>query len=131
MAPRPKTTRRTGVSARLREIDRILIACFLLGWVFAFAFIMGGGWSTPTLREMVGDKPEPPADPGLATASVVFMPPSGDTCRRTVIDNATWRVVSRAEVSCREVQPSAGAGAGPAARDTSRLDAIRDSFLKK
>ncbi len=43
---------RRPISARLREVDRTLIACFALVWIFAFAFTMGDGWPTKTLRQL-------------------------------------------------------------------------------
>jgi len=132
MASRPKPAKRNGASRRLREVDRILIACFMLGWVFVFAFVMGGGWSKPTLREMVNEQPAAvPADHGLATAAVVFMPVSGDTCRQNVIDNATWRVISRTEVSCNDAIAASRRDSGAATQENARLNAIREGFARK
>jgi len=130
---RPKSTSpRSPLSARVREIDRTLIACFALAWIFAFAFMMGDGWPTQTLRQIFLGKTAVAADTresddALATGSIVFVPTRGDTCRQSLIDNTTWRISPLGDVSCA----TALSQESTRHSEASRLDVVRNSFRNK
>jgi len=133
MARSKSSNPRRPLSARLHEVDRTLIACFALLWIFAFAFIMGDGWPTKPLRQLLF-KQTPVAgntsqgDDGLATGSIVFIPARGETCRQSLIDNTTWRISPVGNVPCETVL---GGEESLRQAGVNRLNVVRDSFRNK
>lgn len=69
-------------------------------------------------------------DDGLATGSIIFVPILGNTCRKKLIDNATWRIRDSGLVDCRAAltQNAHGRQLGWSA---SRVDVIRHGFYRR
>jgi hypothetical protein len=112
------------------DIDRALLACAGLIFVFALAFYFSAGGATPSLREALFARSALPQhnDDDLATGSVIFVPQTGNACRERLIDNATWTMRDAGTVPCDRVFSGAHRGSG--LPGSARLDAIRDSFRK-
>lgn len=115
-------------SFRGREARRAVIAACGMACVFAAAFAIGVGWQTPSLRE-TAFAPSSQADhEGGTTGSIVSVPVLGDTCRKTLIDNRSGKVLERGPVSCeRALAESRRRRSG---RGATRFDVIRESFRK-
>ncbi len=67
-------------------------------------------------------------DDDLATGSIIFVPILGNTCRKKLIDNATWQIRDSGLVDCRAAlaQNAHGRQLG-----WSRVDVIRHSFYNR
>ena len=70
------------------------------------------------------------ADDDLATGSIIFVPILGNTCRKKLIDNATWQIRDSGLVDCRAAlaQNTYGKQLGWSA---SRVDVIRHGFYNR
>jgi hypothetical protein len=70
------------------------------------------------------------ADDDLATGSIIFVPILGNTCRKKLIDNATWEIRDNGLVDCRAAlaQNAHGHKLGWSA---SRVDVIRHGFYRR
>lgn len=70
------------------------------------------------------------ADDELATGSIIFVPILGNTCRKKLIDNATWQIRDHGLVDCRAAltQNVHGRQLGWSA---SRVDIIRHGFYRR
>jgi hypothetical protein len=112
------------------DIDRALLACAGLIFVFALAFYFSAGGAAPSLREALFARAAlpPQSDDDLATGSVIFVPETGNVCRERLIDNATWTMRDAGTVPCDRVLSGAHRHFG--GPGSARLDAIRDSFRK-
>lgn len=106
---------------------RALVACLVLAALLGVGLFIGGVVPFP-LRSTV-----PPATRdgnNLATGPVLFVPPSGNRCRRRVIDNTTWLMRDNGEVDCEAIL-SPQMGAVPREGSPARVDVIREIFRKK
>lgn len=70
------------------------------------------------------------ADDDLATGSIIFVPILGNTCRKKLIDNATWRIRDEGPVNCREALAGGTHGNQPG-WSASRVDIIRNGFYNR
>jgi hypothetical protein len=66
----------------------------------------------------------------LATGSIIFVPILGNTCRKKLIDNATWRIRDGGVVDCRAALTQDAHG-GPSGWSGSRVDIIRHGFYRR
>ena len=69
-------------------------------------------------------------DDDLATGSIIFVPILGNTCRKRLIDNATWQIRDYGPVDCRAAL-ARGAHGNELGWSTSRVDVIRHGFYKR
>jgi hypothetical protein len=69
-------------------------------------------------------------DDDLATGSIIFVPILGNTCRKKLIDNATWYIRDHGPVDCRAAL-ARGAHGNESGWSTSRVDVIRHGFYKR
>jgi len=70
------------------------------------------------------------SDDDLATGSIIFVPILGNTCRKRLIDNATWQIRDYGAVDCRAAL-SGGAHTNESGWSASRVDIIRHGFYKR
>lgn len=69
-------------------------------------------------------------DDDLATGSIIFVPILGNTCRKKLIDNATWQIRDSGLVDCRAAL-ARGAHGNQLGWSTSRVDIIRNGFYSR
>jgi hypothetical protein len=69
-------------------------------------------------------------DDDLATGSIIFVPILGNTCRKKLIDNATWQIRDSGQVDCRAAL-GRGAHANQLGWSASRVDVIRNGFYSR
>lgn len=69
-------------------------------------------------------------DDDLATGSIIFVPILGNTCRKKLIDNATWQIRDNGLVDCRAALAQ-GAHGNQLGWSGSRVDVIRHGFYKR
>jgi len=69
-------------------------------------------------------------DDDLATGSIIFVPVLGNTCRKKLIDNATWYIRDIGPVDCREAL-ARGAHGNQLGWSASRVDIIRNGFYSR
>jgi len=69
-------------------------------------------------------------DDDLATGSIIFVPILGNTCRKKLIDNATWRIRDDGPVDCRAAL-ARGAHGNELGWSASRVDVIRHGFYRR
>ena len=69
-------------------------------------------------------------DDDLATGSIIFVPILGNTCRKKLIDNATWQIRDNGLVDCRAALAQ-GAHGNQLGWSASRVDVIRHGFYKR
>ena len=70
------------------------------------------------------------SDDDLATGSIIFVPILGNTCRKKLIDNATWQIRDYGAVDCRAAL-AGGAHGNESGWSASRVDIIRHGFYKR
>ncbi len=70
------------------------------------------------------------ADDDLATGSIIFVPILGNTCRKKLIDNATWQIRDSGLVDCRAALAQ-GAHGNQLGWSASRVDVIRHGFYNR
>ncbi|MBV6487644.1 MAG: hypothetical protein KJZ73_16005 [Pseudorhodoplanes sp.] len=71
------------------------------------------------------------SDDDLVTGSILFVPDTGNVCRRRLIDNRTWAIRDDGYVLCEDAASGLlGHNAGQYSA-TSRVEAIREGFLKR
>jgi hypothetical protein len=101
----------------------------VLAGTAAIAAIAGVGWQVAAPREKAALRSASVSGNNyLTTGSIVFVPTSGDTCRQSEIDNATWQIRQVGEVPCQQALSAAARNDGPGAG--TRIAIIRDSFRK-
>jgi hypothetical protein len=131
----PKTKRSAEIHQQaVRDWRRAVLAFLML--VFVFALSLSDGHIFPDFLTRYTAEAKPQASPvetrtsTLAKGSIYIASPDAQTCEHRQIDNSTWRIRSAGMVSCEQTgsfsseQPERNAM--PA-----RLDAIRDSFLRR
>ena len=69
-------------------------------------------------------------DDDLTTGSIIFVPILGNTCRKKLIDNATWQIRDNGLVDCRAAL-ARGAHGNQLGWSASRVDVIRHGFYKR
>jgi hypothetical protein len=69
-------------------------------------------------------------DDDLATGSVIFVPILGNSCRKKLIDNATWYIRDIGPVDCREAL-ARGALGNQLGWSASRVDMVRNGFYSR
>jgi hypothetical protein len=69
-------------------------------------------------------------DDDLATGSIIFVPILGNTCRKKLIDNATWRIRDSGPVDCRAALAQ-GAHGNQLGWSASRVDLVRNGFYNR
>ena len=69
-------------------------------------------------------------DDDLATGSIIFVPILGNTCRKKLIDNATWQIRDNGLLDCRTAL-ARGAHGNQLGWSTSRVDVIRNGFYSR
>jgi hypothetical protein len=71
------------------------------------------------------------ASEALSTGSVLFVPESGDMCRRRWIDNATWTLRDGGEIRCDEAATWSAENHLRKYQAGARIDAIRGVFQSR
>ena len=114
-----------------RDNRRALAICLLFGGV-AFVGLGTVIQQAPTtsIRIAANGPGYAQVDDELATGSIIFVPILGNTCRKKLIDNATWRIRDSGLVDCR-VALARNAHGGQLGWSASRLDVVRDSFYRR
>jgi len=74
---------------------------------------------------------EDSGDDYLATGSILFVPLEGNVCRKRLIDNKTWLIRDRGYVICDEAVSWNTNVQGRPYTATTRVDAIRNGFVRK
>ncbi len=113
-----------------RDLYRAVLAGILLIFVFAAAFYHGDWLSRFSRQKDMSYTLANTPDHALRTGSVLFVPPSGNRCKHSLIDNYTWLIRESGFVACDEL----ARGNGSVSREytsSPRLDAIRDTFNRK
>jgi hypothetical protein len=89
-------TRRRRNAARARSFNRAACAaCALLASLWAVVHYRGdiaGLFQLPAIS--------PESEPGLLSGSLLYFPLSGNTCRQSLIDNATGQIRDNGFVDC-------------------------------
>jgi hypothetical protein len=70
------------------------------------------------------------SDDDLATGSIIFVPILGNTCRKKLIDNATWQIRDSGPVDCRAAL-ARGAHGNQLGWSASRVDLVRNGFYNR
>jgi hypothetical protein len=132
MPTRGKSRSRRARSGFRRDNRRALAICLLFGAAASIGLgsVIQQVPSIGTLR-IAGNGPGfSQADDELATGSIIFVPVLGNTCRKKLIDNATWHIRDSGPVDCR-VALARGANANESGWSTSRVDIIRNGFYSR
>jgi hypothetical protein len=127
MATHGKSRGRTARRWYGRDNRRALALCLLFG----AAATVGLGTViryTPStgVRTAAGGH----GDDGLTTGSIIFVPILGNTCRKKLIDNATWQIRDDGLVDCRAALAQ-GPHGNESGWSTSRVDVIRNGFYSR
>lgn len=113
-----------------RDNRRALAICLLFGSVAA----LGVGTvmrQAPWGSIRIGNGPGyGQSEDDLATGSIIFVPVLGNTCRKKLIDNATWRIRDDGLVDCRAAFAQ-GAHGNQLGWPATRVDIIRHGFYKR
>src|SRR5262249_10152137 len=114
-----------------RDNRRALAVCLLFSGIAA----VGVGTviqQTPTgIIRIAGNGPGyGQSDDDLATGSIIFVPLLGNTCRKKLIDNATWQIRDDGIVDCRTAL-ARGAYGNQLGWSASRVDIIRNGFYSR
>jgi len=67
----------------------------------------------------------------LSTGSLLFVQPTGTFCRERTIDNSTWQIRDKGWVDCADAMAKSTNSGAEVRSAGSRLDIIRESFLRK
>jgi len=114
-----------------RDNRRALAICLLFGGV-AFVGLGTVIQQAPTtsIRIAANGPGYAQVDDELATGSIIFVPILGNTCRKKLIDNATWQIRDSGPVDCRAAL-ARGAYGNQLGWSTSRVDVIRNGFYNR
>ena len=113
-----------------RDNRRALAICLLFG---SFAAVGVGTVvrQAPWGSIRIGNGPGyGQSDDDLATGSIIFVPILGNTCRKKLIDNATWQIRDDGLVDCRTAL-APGAHGNQHGWSASRVDIIRNGFYNR
>jgi hypothetical protein len=122
-------TRSAKRRALAQDLSRAAIVTFVLVGAGAVTAIAGIGWQISSPPKKAAVRSASVAGNGdLTTGSVVFVPTSGDICRQSEIDNATWQIRQVGEVPCQQALSAAAHKDEPGAG--TRIAIIRNSFRK-
>jgi hypothetical protein len=125
---RKRTTKKRPRARGLRrDGGRAVIACLLLGSLLWLGNEVNFGKSLISTRPEVAARP---AGENLTSASILFVPRSGNDCRLRQIDNATWRIWEQGVVDCQSVLNNDPRGDAAQGWSTARVDVIREGFLR-
>lgn len=114
--------------ALAQDLSRAAIVTFALVGAGAVTAIAGVGWQISSPEKAAVRSASTAGNNNLTTGSIVFVPTSGDICRQSEIDNATWQIRKVGEVPCQQALSAAAHKDGPGAG--TRIAIIRDSFRK-
>lgn len=124
------TMRRTVAATPSRDLARAAGIGFALATLFTVAAFVGSEWRVSSKEKTsLTRMSERQSDDDLTTGSIVFVPTTGDTCRESEIDNATWEIREIGEIPCRQALADRN-DHGTAMSTSTRLDIIRESFRK-
>jgi hypothetical protein len=105
-----------------RDRRRALIVCAALAVVLGLSVAIGSQFALT-----------PPSDqdrgPQLAKGPIIVVPRSGNDCRQSEIDNATWRIRELGTIDC-DAAFGTGTETIPREGALSRVDVIRNGFRK-
>jgi hypothetical protein len=129
----PKTRRRS--SERTQRIAIIVVMAGLAGSLVLLGREVVTGPSHPpvkmqTAARALADTPKAPQDEEIYTGSILFMPPSGDTCRQYLFDNISGRLSDNGMVDCMRAAYHP-ASAPPKKWSAERVHVIRDGFRER
>ena len=82
--------------------------------------------TTPLRAAVAGDH----VDDDLTTGSIIFVPILGNTCRKRLIDDATWQFRDQGLVECRAALAESAQGRR-LSWSSARVDVIRHGFFNR
>jgi hypothetical protein len=128
----PKTRRRS--SERTQRIAIIVAMAGLAGSLVLLGREVVTAPQPPTKMQTAArtsaDAPKAPQDEEIYTGSILFMPPSGDTCRQYLFDNISGRLSDNGMVDCMRAAYHP-ASAPPKKWSAERVHVIRDGFRER